>query len=458
MLADLAFVALVCCTTRSLPELPEIDLGQFQGEVGNAITRQYAEAKANPMDAKQVLQLGMLLHAHEQFQAAAQSYARVHALDPQRFDALYYWGQALASIGDYAHAAARLRQSLAVRPVSVPARLKLADVLRELGETKQSAGLYRAVLTEQPDNPTAHYGLGRLLDDRSAIEEFRKALAVFPRYGAAQFALASAYRSIGDPIAAQAASRDYDRDKTLIPPVNDPEMVALHALNVSPTGLLGRAAELEQDGRLQEALDLLNRAIAMNPKLVDAYINMISICGRLGRNQQAEEAYRQAVQLDPNQSEAYYNFGVFCFERQRPEDAKTAFERTVRLNPRHAEALHNWGVLLERETKWDQAVDLYRRALDARSSYPAAHFHLGRIYANQRNYALAIQEFEKSLEPSSDATPTYLYAFAATTARAGARGRAVELMRQARAQAQARGQAALVASIDRDLDALGAAR
>ena len=61
---------------------------------------------------------------------------------------------------------------------------------------------------------------------------------------------------------------------------------------------------------------------------------------------------------------------------------------------------------------------LYRRALDARPSYPLAHFHLGRLYANQSRYALAIQEFEKSLEPAGAETAAYLYALAATNARA----------------------------------------
>src|SRR5262249_10297093 len=156
-------------------------------------------------------------------------------------------------------------------------------------------------------------------------------LAIFPRYGAAQFALAEAYRKLNDPVRAEAAMRDYERDKTVLPPANDPEMAALRALNVSPTGLLGVAAELERDGRLQESLELLNRAIAADPRLVDAYSNAISIYGRLGRDQEAERAYAQSIRLDANQPEAYYNFGVFCFERNRFPEAKAAFEKVVRL-------------------------------------------------------------------------------------------------------------------------------
>jgi len=124
---------------RALPELPQLDLERFQGGVKNAIAAEAAQARANPRDAYRVLRLGMVLHAHDQFQAAAQSYSRAYALDPRRFDTLYCWAQALASIGDYDPAAERLRQALAIRPESIPAQLKLGDVLRESGDTSQSA-------------------------------------------------------------------------------------------------------------------------------------------------------------------------------------------------------------------------------------------------------------------------------------------------------------------------------
>ena len=189
-----------CGVARSLPELPQLDLERFQGDVRKAIAGEAAQANANPTDAYRVLRLGMVLHAHDRFQAAAQCYSRAYALDPKRFDTLYCWGQALASIGNYAQAAERLRQALAIRPESIPARLKLGDVLRESGDTTQGAELFRRVLIEQPDNASAHYGLGRGLEGSAAMAELRKALALFPRYGAAQFALAAAYRQAGDPV------------------------------------------------------------------------------------------------------------------------------------------------------------------------------------------------------------------------------------------------------------------
>ena len=190
-----AALDLLSSCSRPLPGFPQLDLGRLQPEVRKAIEQQADRAKSNPKDPEQSLRLGMILHAHDQFQAAQQCYARAHSLDPKRFETLYYWGHALASTGDYRNSAERLRQAVAIRPGSIPARLKLAEVLRESADTSGSAQLYRQILNEAPDDATAHYGLGRALDGADAIAEFRKALALFPRYGAAQFALRSATTS-----------------------------------------------------------------------------------------------------------------------------------------------------------------------------------------------------------------------------------------------------------------------
>ena len=198
---------------RPLPELPQLTLGGLQPEVRNAIEGEAVQARANPRDAYRVLRLAMVLHAHGQFQAAAKCYSRAWMLDPQRFETIYCWAQALASMGTYPRAAERLRQALAIRADSVPAQLKLAEVLRESGDTAGSAEICRRLLAKNPNLAEAHYGLGRTLEGAAATTEFQRALALFPRYGAAQFALADAYRKGGEAEKAKAALVDYERDR-----------------------------------------------------------------------------------------------------------------------------------------------------------------------------------------------------------------------------------------------------
>jgi superkiller protein 3 len=453
-IASVAACMLVYCGCRTVPPLPNINSSRFQDDVAKAIGDAMAEAKANPSDTNKTLAACKALHAHEQYHAAGQCYARAYALDSKRFDTLYCWGHALASDGAYAESAARLKRALAIRPDSLPARLKLAEVLIESGNTAAAVEQYKRILATVPNEPRAHYGLARALGGDDAAKELRQSLNLFPRYGAAQFALAAVYRRKGDEAKAQEILRDYESDRLLLPPLDDPDMATVRSLNVSATGLIQRATAAAAGGHLVEAASLDQRAVAADPKLTRAYTDLISLYARLGRDSQAVEAYRTAIALDPSEADAYYNYGVFCFDRGKTLDAQGAFERAVEVQPRHAEALNNLGAILEEKGKWDQAAVFYRRAIDANPAYPLAHFHLGRIYANRRKYALAIAEFERSLDPKTENTPAYMYALAATHARAGNRQRAVELLLDAKKEAAARRQEELAVSIDRDLATL----
>jgi tetratricopeptide (TPR) repeat protein len=125
------------------------------------------------------------------------------------------------------------------------------------------------------------------------------------------------------------------------------------------------------------------------------------------------------------------------------------------LDPRHAGALHNLGTLAERSGQLDAAAHLYEQALAAMPEHRPARFQLGRIYANQQRYAKAIAEFEKLQEPMEAQSATYLYALAATHARAGHRHQSIEILQRARQQAEKFGQREIATAVDRDLALLG---
>jgi tetratricopeptide (TPR) repeat protein len=113
-------------------------------------------------------------------------------------------------------------------------------------------------------------------------------------------------------------------------------------------------------------------------------------------------------------------------------------------------------VIYERQELLDDAAREFRQAVASRPDFPLARFHLGRVLANQKRYEEAVQQFLRALQPESERTATYLYALAATLARAGRREEALKYYQEARDAASARGQSQLVSSIERDLKTLRA--
>lgn len=377
----------------------------------------------------------MVLQAHNQYAEAIAAYRRAPA-SPERD---YYLGTALAADGKYSEAIEPLRRS--------GNRLRLADALLAAGDPAAAAAEYRAL----PGVAQAHYGLGRTLTADAAAAEYVKALALFPRYGAAQFALASHYRRTGRTKEADKLLTNYERDKTVVPPVEDPLMERIYALDVSSTGLIRQARILDREGQTAEAVALHEQIVARDPKMEQAWVNLISLYARTNQPAKAEQAYQRSLALAPNRADVYYNYGVFCFGAERIDDAGRAFRKAFELDPQNPEAAHNLGAVVEMSGHLDQAAALFRKAVALKPDHRLAHFHLGRIYANRRQYPQAIAEFDQIIEPLDDQSPTYLYALAATHARAGHRSQAIALLNRARTEASARGQQQLIASIDRDL-------
>lgn len=446
------------CGQRPAP-LPQVDVSRFGPAIRAQVEPAYAAARARPLDAAATGKLGMLLEAHRQDQSALLCYRRAHSLDPHAFRWLYLLGKSEAALGQSSAAISNLAEALRIDPGYAPARTALADALLAGARFDEAAREYETVLAAGPQTPAAHYGLGRVYAQRlqisDAIQEYRKAIALFPAYGPAHYGLASLLRKQGDSAAADLELRAYETNKSSLPPENDPLRREIAELNAGAMAHLRRAADLEQNGKIGEAIAEQEQALEIDPKLVQAHVNLISLYGKAGKLAQAETHYHAAVALDPQQADAHYNYGVLLFERGQNAAAGHAFRETLRINPHHAQARHNLGFLFEQQGEWTEALTQYELAASNQAAYPLAHFHAGRILASRKQYGPAIAHLLKSLTPEDERTPSYLYALAATYARAGDRVQALKFAARARSGAASLGQAALLASIDKDIERMG---
>lgn len=437
-----------CRSHRALPALPEVDTSKFLDAVRQPVQQALAEAKARPEDPETNGRLGMILHANGQLAAAAVCYERAASLQPTRFDWLYYRGVAQLSDGRSGDAAATLHRALEIRPNWVPAELKFAQALLDSGDSEQAKRVLSDVQGRNAQNPTALYLYARAAN---APEYYEKALAAFPQYGAAMFALAQHYQRSGRVEDASRLMANYPRFKTITPGIDDPFMEALSALNSGPTQLLRQATELEAQGQLSKAAELNEKALELDPNLTQAHVNLISAYGRLGDHGKAEEHYNTAIKQNSNSADAYYNFGVLCYKTSRKREAQQAFQRALEIDPGKAEAHVNLGSVLQEQGRLREATQEFTKAIELRPDNRLARFNLGRILANEGRYDQALDQFSRIITPDDDSTPTYLYAMGATYARAGRVRDAVTTLDRAGSKARERGQTAVAASIERDL-------
>ena len=246
-----------CRSSEPLPPLPDVSTTAFLPAIRLAVETALADAKAHPDNAGAAGRLGMVLHAHQQLGSARVCYRRASLLDLNHFDWKYYLGV----VSDGPAAVEPLRAALRLRDY-LPAKLRLGEALLGLGDSAAARDIYRGL-----DHPIALFGYGRAINDAAYYE---KALAAFPQYGAAMFALAQHYQRTGRSADAQRLMADYARFKTTAPPVDDPLLDAVRDLNKGPENLLSEAVTLEARGQLADSADLQLRALELDPKSATA--------------------------------------------------------------------------------------------------------------------------------------------------------------------------------------------
>jgi Tfp pilus assembly protein PilF len=447
--AALALVA----ASGAAAQVPELALDAFPPISREPIGRALADARAHPEEAERAGRLAMLLHAWEQWEAAAQAYGHARRLE-QRADWWYLGGIVEARMGRHAEAAPLLARAVELAP-TLPARLKLADAYFESGAVEESERLYAALAQEPAAEPHARYGLGRVHAARGrheeAVEALEAAVALYPEYGAAWYSLGLSLRKIGRLDDARTALARAKEHGARWPGLPDPVLEKVEALRDDASARLARGLALERTGDLAGATREHEAAVAADPSFGQAHVNLISLYGRQRDWTRAEAHYRAAVALGSGLAEAHYNYGVLLLLQDRVAEAEPVFEQAVAANPQHAAAWHNLGQIAERRGDLAAAATRYRRAVEEAPADDGMRFNLGRMLIALRQWRDAIAQFEVLAAREGAERPRYVYGLATALVLSGDLEKGRRIAADARALAEARGQRALVAAIDRDL-------
>jgi tetratricopeptide (TPR) repeat protein len=439
-----------CLPTSTDTEYARVDPSIRQQILG---ARQRAERTPT---AETLGELGILLHAYDQYDRAAACYQRAKQLAPSAFQWSYYLAIARADAGEPEAAIAAFRQTLQLTPSDLPARLRLAELLLARGDRTESRRIYADLVREHADSALAQYGLGRTQaeegDVAAAVESYRRALDRVPQFGAAHYALALLYRKLGQRDRSEEHLALYQANRERRPRTVDPWLEAIEARRVGPQHHVTRGRALQAGGRHREAIDAFQRALTMNPDLVQAHVNLVAAYAAIRAFDQAEAHYRRALALAPDLAENHYNYGVLLLGVGRQSEAIEAFRRALASNASYADAHNNLGYLLLRDGRSEEALHHFRAALAASPAHRDAHFNLAQALQVLGRGAEAIAHFLEAVKVEDEKTPLYLYYLADAYARQGAADQAVRHAMAARARAVSLGQASLVRTIDENLE------
>ncbi len=160
-------------------------------------------------------------------------------------------------------------------------------------------------------------------------------------------------------------------------------------------------------GKLEIALENLNKALAADSRHVDAHTVIGLLYERIQDNAKAEEHYRRAAQLKPKSGNENNNYGAFLCKLGRYAEAASHFETAVS-DPFYQTpvvALTNAGTCAIKGGKYDEAERDLRAALERGPDNPEALFQMASVLYRKEDFFRArafIQRYESIGQQSAE--------------------------------------------------------
>ena len=125
----------------------------------------------------------------------------------------------------------------------------------------------------------------------------------------------------------------------------------------------------------EPAVELIGKAIALNPEIAEAYFNRGLALQKLGRPEAALLSFDRAIALKPDFAKAYSNRGNALRDLQRYTAALASYDRAIALRPDHAEAYSNRGMVLGNLKRYTDALASYDKAIALKPDLAWAHWN-----------------------------------------------------------------------------------
>ena len=270
------------------------------------------------------LESGDRYSSEGKYREASLQYLNALKFDEDFPEAHYGLAQSYEHLGQFAEASNELERTVDAQPTNFRARIDLGNLLFASGRTAEARAQASVVLEGQPDNPEGHALLSAIADRQGrhdqAVLEIERALALDP--GRAVFHENLAILQASDPAKAPSVEDELKR------------AVALDPKSLNARLLL--AAFYARNNRLAEAEKVDWDAVTGDPTSITARANVAEVILKEGDWARAEQVLRQASKdLGKNPQQARI-LADYYFDTEQFGKAKAEFEELIAKYPKNA--------------------------------------------------------------------------------------------------------------------------
>lgn len=353
-------------------------------------TPKEAEAQIN---AEQVMRVGQNALYFEDYLLSIQYFNQAIQAKPYLAKPYFLRSVAKINLEDYAGAEADASKAIELNPFLTDAWEARGVARQNLGRDRDAIGDYRQALILLPRNRQIMFNLAiaqqQTKDYENADSTYRELLRYYPNFSNGYLGRARLRLEQADTAAASA-----DIDKAL--------QLNRNSLNAY---IMRADIAINSHGDYAAALNDMNEAIKLQPKLAGLYINRAFLRYHQDDYFGAMADYDYAIELEPLNVTALFNRGILLAEVSANDRALNDFTRVLNLNPDDYKALYNRAVIYGKKADYEAATDDINRVISAFPDFPGA-FYLRAEFERQRgNLPAAKRDYDKAMALAKAATP-----------------------------------------------------
>lgn len=436
------------------------NLGRVYAAQGNhraAVKALEAALTHRPDFPEALVDLSIALFNTGNFKEALVRLDAAVALHPENAAFRHMRGKCHFMLNEFEKAISDLQTAARLTPQDYDVGYTLALAYLKLGKKPAALEIFNRLIVQLGNRPQLRIVIGRayrqtgFLDE--AIDEFKKAVAIDPKFPRAHYYLGLTY------LLKDGAARisDAEIEFKLEVAANPDEFFANYYLGVVSTiqrkwdtaiELLSRATRLQPNNpdpyfylgqayqgvlKHHEAIEMFKKSIALNPDLKHNDYQVTNVHFRLGQALlkvgQKDEAQKelkiaadlkaQAFKRDEAKGEAFLNAANLNEQTAFPElrSAETGTDATTVKDPQRQEALkneslfytnvvaaahQNMGLINAERKKFRVAIDSFAEAARLNPQMRDIHYNLGLAYFKSESYKDAAAALEKELTLTPD--------------------------------------------------------
>ena len=164
-------------------------------------------------------------------------------------------------------------------------------------------------------------------------------------------------------------------------------------MSTSINAHFNKAAKLYQEGRVDDAINELKKAIDLEPDHVKSHSTLAAIYEAQERYEEAILAYRKVLRIEMDDARANLRLGVILMRQGRYDEALTPLRMAWSNDQRNSRAANALACALDETGDFNTAQIMYEEALKLDPGLADARFNLGILHFNQKRYEAAITNF-----------------------------------------------------------------